>query len=325
MPFENIINQQHVVNFLLSSYRSNRIAGAYLFIGKEGVGTEQTAKEFARLINCENTDSGICNNCPPCRKINQEAHVDIHWYRPVNNSIVISQVRDIGKYMYLKPFEAKKIFFIICQAQCLTEESSNALLKTLEEPSPDSVIILIVSDTTELLPTIISRCQKIIFNSIDESQIKDILIKEYNTPLMHAHFISYFANGSLDRAISFKDLKDGLLEKRNHILNAVYFKKFSMFRMQEFSIKDNTEKRKSINLLLDILLTWFRDLLIIKSNLSAAIINLDKKEELIKLKDSYSRQELINSIANISNTKLLINSNLNVKLSMSKLRADLWK
>lgn len=327
MSFKQIDNQTPVINFLQACYRANRIAGAYLFVGKEGVGRSRTAKEFAKLINCNNAVDDCCDECSPCLKIQEDKYLDVHWYRPINNSITISLVRDLERYMYMKPYESKKKVFIICDAQCLTEESSNALLKTLEEPSGDSVIILIVSDTASLLSTISSRCQKIIFNSLDESKIKDILIGEYKLPLLQAHFISYLADGSLKKALAFKDLKDSLFEKRMHILNAIYFRKFSLFRMEEFSIKDNTQKRKSISFLLDMLLAWFRDLLVIKSGLNIALINLDKKQDLLKFTNKYTQQELINNILSITNTKFLIeaNININVKLAVSKMRADLWR
>ncbi|MFC1709205.1 ATP-binding protein [Candidatus Omnitrophota bacterium] len=325
MSFKEIVNQGHISRFLLASYRAKRFAGSYLFIGKDGTDKVRMAKEFAKLINCENVVEDCCDECSSCKKIEQDKHVDVHWFRPVGSSITISQVRELGKYMYLRPYESDKKVFIVCDAQYLTQESSNALLKTLEEPTRDSVIILIVSDAAMLLPTITSRCQKIFFNSADEARIKDILVHKYKVPVSQAHFISYLSEGSLDKALDFKDLKEDLLEKRGHILNSVYFKKFSLFRMREFSIKDNAQKKRSINLLLDILISWFRDLLFVKTGLSNPLINWDKKEDLHKLNNRYSYEELIKNITTISDTKLLINSNINAKLAISKMRADLWK
>lgn len=325
MSFKEIINQDHIVKFLLASYRASRFAGCFLFIGKDGTGKVKMAREFAKLINCQNVDQDCCDECEPCKKIDQEKHVDVHWFRPINNSITIAQVRELEKYMYLRPYELDKKVFIICDAQYLSVESSNALLKTLEEPVGDSVIILIANDTATLLSTISSRCQKIIFNSVDEARIRDILVNEHKIPLSQAHFISYLAEGNLDRALDFKGLKERLFEKRGHILNSIYFKKFSLFKMEEFNIKDNTQKKKSLSLLLDILLAWFRDLLFLKAEVKNPLINLDKKEDLFKLNKEYSCEELIKNITTVADTKSLINSNMNAKLAISKMRADLWK
>ncbi|MDD5618775.1 MAG: DNA polymerase III subunit delta' C-terminal domain-containing protein [Candidatus Omnitrophica bacterium] len=325
MSFKEIIGQDHIINFLLSSYKTDKLCGAYVFIGKEGAGRSKLAKEFAKFINCENPSDDCCDVCESCKKIESEQHPDIHWFRPINNSVTIAQVRELEKYVYLMPYQAKKKFFIICDAQCLEEESSNALLKTLEEPTQDSIIILIVNDLSSLLATISSRCQKVIFNSLSETAIKDILIQKYKIPLLHAHFISYLSEGSPGKAMEFKDLREDLLEKRSHILNSVYFKKFSLFRMEEFSTKDNTQMRKNISLLLDMLLAWFRDLLVIKTGMNAPLINIDKKDDLNKLNSQYSAEELVKNIGIVSNTKYLVNSNINVKLALSKMRADLWK
>lgn len=325
MSFKEIVNQDHIVNFLLSSFQSERLAGAYLFTGKEGIGRFKMAKEFAKLINCENSNGDCCDVCPQCKKIDSDKHIDVHCFSPVNNSITISQVRELEKYIYMSPYESKKKVFIIRGAQYLSDECSNALLKTLEEPTKDSVIILIVNDAAILLPTISSRCQKVIFNSVDESNIKEMLIHKHKIPLLQAHFISYLAEGSPGRALDYKDLRENLFQKRSHILNSIYFRKFSLFKMEEFSIKDSKEKKKGLILLLDILLSWFRDLLVINTGLETPLINLDKKEDLLKLNSTYTKEELLNNINSIAATRSLMNTNVNVKIAFSKMRADLWK
>jgi DNA polymerase-3 subunit delta' len=195
----------------------------------------------------------------------------------------------------------------------------------LEEPTKDSLIILLVNDLAGLLPTISSRCQKVIFNALSEKAIKDILIQKYKIPLLQAHFISYLAEGSPGRALEFKDYREDLFEKRSHILNSIYFKNFSLFRMEEFNIKDTTQMRKGISLLLDMLLAWFRDLLVVKTRIDVPLINIDKKEDLLKLNAQYTHDELVRNIAVVSQTRSLINANINVKLALSQMRADLWK
>jgi len=324
MSFKNIINQDQIIDFLQSSYRLGRMAGAYLFLGREGSGQCEVAREYAKLLNCDEPSDNPCDQCPSCEKIGQDSHPDIHWYCAVNRTIPISLIRELEKYMYLKPYEAKRKVFIIKDAHYLTEESSNALLKTLEEPARDSLIILIATDARQLLPTILSRCQKMIFNAFDEKYIHDILTKKYRIPLSKAHFFSYFSEGSLDKAVDFSQTKEDILEKREHILNALYHKKFSLFKMDEFSIKDSGKRRESLFILLDLLLAWFRDMLIVKTGLSTALINMDKKQDIMKLSDSYSYQELLRDIQVVANTKYLLSRNTNVKLTFSRMRAELW-
>ena len=327
MSFKEIVNQEHIVRFLVSSHQGNRIAGAYLFLGKEGVGREKTAKEFAKLINCLQGSLDSCDECSSCTAIEGDKHADVHWYRPIGNVITIAQIRDLEKYIYLKPYALRKKVFIICDAENLSEESSNALLKTLEEPPANSVIILISSQAKALLSTIRSRCQKIIFNSLDETRLKDTLIEQHGLTPLRAHFISYLAQGSMKNASALMELGDDLLEKRKQILQALYFKKFAVLKMEEFAIEDNTLKRRGVSLLLDILLSWFRDLLVIKTQLNVPLINMDKKSDLLRFVTSHTQDELTHSITTVANAKYLIAAdfNINVKLAISKMRADLWK
>jgi len=308
----------------LAAYRANRIASSYLFIGKEGSGTVEVAKEFAKLLNCKSPVENPCDNCQSCHQIDKGIHPDVHWYFGTGRVIPISAVRDIEKYINLKPYEAKKKIFIITEAQYLNEESSNALLKTLEEPPVDSLLILITTDSKNLLPTITSRCQRIIFNSLDDKEIKGILMKDYRLPLFQANFISYLAEGSLGKALEFNNRKEEILEKRDCIINSILFKKFSLFKMEEFSSHQANQKRNNLFLLLDLLLSWLMDLLRIKIGLTEKIINLDKLDSLEKISKNYSFEELLKNINIVANTKYFISKNTNVKLSFGRLRAELW-
>jgi hypothetical protein len=95
--------------------------------------------------------------------------------------------------------------------------------------------------------------------------------------------------------------------------------------MEEFSVKDGTQMRKGVSLLLDILLSWFRDLLVVRTGLDLPLINMDKKEDLVKLNAQYTPEELARNIAIVANTRSLVNANINVKIALSKMRADLWR
>jgi len=327
MSFKEIINQDHAVRFLSASFGQGRLAGAYLFLGPQGAGREKTAQEFAKLINCQTPSDDCCDECHACRAITDNKHVDVRWVRPINNTITIDQVRELQHAIYLRPYELLRKVFVICDAQCLNEEASNALLKTLEEPPESAVLILIALQTTAVLDTISSRCQKVVFNAVGEERLKQLLQERHQVSADRAHLLSYLTHGNIKDALELAELGDELLQKRAHILNAIYFKKFALFKMEEFSLKDNTERRRRLGFLLDMVLSWLRDLLMIKTNIEAPLINQDKKTELVRSSGHYSSDELMQGIESVASAKNLVSSdtNINVKLAFAKMRADLWK
>ena len=140
MSLENVIGQDRVLDFIKSSIENSRLANSYLFIGPEGVGKTLVAKEFAKTLNCEKNRLNPCDICSSCLKIEKQIHPDIHWIEKDDSGFIkIDQIRNLEKDISLKPFEARKKFFIIKEANCMTAEASNALLKTLEQPPADSV------------------------------------------------------------------------------------------------------------------------------------------------------------------------------------------
>lgn len=148
--------------------RSEKLAHAYLFLGPQKDIMAKTALKFAKAINCSEAEGGLksCEKCLSCRKIEHFNHPDIGHIRTEGDSrqIKIGQIRDFRKDAYLKPIEANKKVYIIYDADLMTEEASNCLLKILEEPPKDVIIILISLNLSSLLPTIISRCQIIKFS-----------------------------------------------------------------------------------------------------------------------------------------------------------------
>ncbi len=152
----------------------NRLAHAYLFIGALETGRTEAAAAIAQLVNCEGELTKPCGECPPCVKISNGNHPDIHLVG--NNdetSIKIDEIRQILGRVGLLAFEAKTKVFIIIEAQRMTNEAANALLKTLEEPAPNTLIILTTAAVENCLDTIKSRCHMVKFFSLDDTLSED--------------------------------------------------------------------------------------------------------------------------------------------------------
>ncbi len=165
MSFTELKHQKLAVALLQRSLRSGRLAHAYLFIGGSAADRESLARALAQTLNCEKGGNGKfaedgCGRCPSCKKIAANEHPDVQSVRPESKSrrITIEKIREFEKMVHLKPREGRVKVGIIVDADRLGVASSNAILKTLEEPPNNSVLLLLTSDPQKLLTTITSRC-----------------------------------------------------------------------------------------------------------------------------------------------------------------------
>ena len=189
--FENIIGNETVKNTLKKSIETNQITHSYLMIGIPGIGKKLIAKEYSKEI----LGRDILNN------------PDFLCIQPDGNSIKIEQIRQLQKEIQEKPIISNKKVYIIDDADFMTKEAQNCLLKTLEEPPEFAVIILIGSNENSFLPTIKSRCMILHFRELYDSEIIEYLQKEYNEQNVTQSMLD-IAGGSIGRAISLKDKQE---------------------------------------------------------------------------------------------------------------------
>ncbi|MCK4244519.1 MAG: DNA polymerase III subunit [Candidatus Omnitrophica bacterium] len=178
---------KRIERYLKNSIAKGRLSSAYLFFAGSSEDKEKAALNFAKAIECEKKDFP-CNSCENCLKIESFVHPDVKWLRGegVVSSLTIDELREIQKEMYFKPYQGKKRVYIF-EVERLNEETSNAFLKTLEEPPEYTTLLLIAKSDKEFLPTIVSRCQKIMFSSgkrvlkKEEKEIQERLIAAMNS------------------------------------------------------------------------------------------------------------------------------------------------
>lgn len=202
--FENIVGNSRVKELLEQVVKSNNIAHSYMFIGKNSIGKMLFAKEFAKSILCDSEGKNPCNKCKSCIEFNTNNNPDFTIVEPDGNNIKIDQIRELVKRVYEKPVVSNRKIYIIDDSQKMTKEAQNSLLKTLEEPPEYVTIILICQNENLFLPTIKSRCTKVLFNKLNNEEMKDILNKEYNYKNV-SDLILKAADGSIALAIEFKD------------------------------------------------------------------------------------------------------------------------
>ncbi len=205
--FDEIIGNEKIKEELKRSLEEDKISHSYMFVGIEGIGKQLIAKAFAQMILCTNETEKGCNKCKSCIEFQSQNHPDFLYIEPDGNSIKIEQIRYLQRKIQEKPIISNKKVYIINDADKMTQEAQNCLLKTLEEPPEYSTIILIGSNENAFLNTIKSRCMKLTFQPIASEEIKQYMKKTYGMNNINENMLEAF-QGSIGKAIALKDKKE---------------------------------------------------------------------------------------------------------------------
>lgn len=203
MSFEKIIGNNKIKNELIKAFSTNSIAHSYIFSGQYGIGKKQIAIEFAKMILCLNKDNAPCGECKSCLELENDNNPDFNIIKP-DGKIKIDQIRQMLEKVYEKPIISDKKVYIIDDAETMTVEAQNCLLKTLEEPPEYIVIILITSNESNLINTIKSRCLKLTFNPLENNEIKQYLEKNLDFQNVSETMLEIF-EGSIGKALKVKE------------------------------------------------------------------------------------------------------------------------
>ena len=204
MAFDNLIGNNKVKSLLQNAIENNNILHTYMFLGIEGIGKFLFAKEFAKMILCNGNDEKPCDKCASCIQFDSLNNPDFNVIEPNGNVIKIEQIRLMQEKIAEKPVGSSKKVYIIRNADKMTKESQNCLLKTLEEPPEYVVIILIVENEGQLLNTVKSRCVRINFEAISEKELENYIIQNNIVNKIDETIIK-LCEGSIGKAIKIKN------------------------------------------------------------------------------------------------------------------------
>jgi DNA polymerase-3 subunit delta' len=326
VSFKEIIGQDSAVSLLKQSFRLGRIAHAYMFLGPDGIGKKKTALSFAKLLVCEDVQNSDepCGRCPSCLKADAASHPDIQWVYSDGQFVKIDSIREACRRLSLKGFESSFKALIIPQAEALNDESSNALLKTLEEPSSHTLIILIAPSPKSILPTIASRCQRVAFASLNPGVLDKILQEKFGVGRQEALYLARISQGSLGQALRYRD--NQLFDRKNKIIEGALNARLRLDAFIDLSGQDRSEKNDMIEEALFVLSSWFRDMFVGKvPGPHENYINLDKRDDIIRAARDLSLADIETRIKAIAETFEEIGRNVNARISLTKLRVELWK
>lgn len=328
-----VIGQSKAVELLRRSLESGRLSHAYLLVGQPHVGKMTLAINLAQALNCESeSEERPCGQCKPCLSIAAGNHPDVQVITRlssvesgeagVKKEIAIAQVREMERIAALQPFQGKHRVFIIDGAEYLNEESSNCLLKTLEEPPPNVLFILLAVNENRLLPTIVSRCQRIELQPIPVTLIEQALVERWRIPLDRARILSRLCCGSIGWAISAAQ-DEKLVEERSQRLGEfISMAEESLEQRFSFATKlaaRFSKNRDEVREALKLWLEWWRDVILVREGCFQLITNIDQEETLRQHAGRYSLAEVRSFIQAIRAASEQLEQNVNPRLALEVL------
>ncbi len=308
MFFSAIIGQKRAKQFLKGVISRERIPHAYLFTGIPGVGKTSTAKALTIALNCRNPiDVDGCGQCPVCRQVRGGNFPDFICVKPDGQNIKIEQVRGLNRTLSFPPVTGCYRVSVIQQAATMTAEAANAFLKTLEEPPPQNILVLTTTEPFDLLPTLVSRCQRVAFQPLAVEEMAQWLIREKGVDPASAGILSKASEGSL--GVALKILESDFLDQRRIWLNDLetLFSASNAAALQtavrstegknRWGLRFSDTGETGLTDMLDTWETWYRDLLMVRTGGSKALIlNADIQDRLEAAADRFETDGLIQSI-----------------------------
>ena len=243
---------------LMRSAQAGRIVHALLFVGPGGTGKKSLAELMARTVLCAaHVPDRPCDACPACKKCLNGMHPDVHFVTPEKNTIKVDQIRDLTEKLALASYEGGKKIAVIEHAEAMNESAQNALLKTLENPTGDTLFFLLTDAPGALLPTVVSRCLQVRFRCLENDSCTQVLEKR-GIESGRAQLLSALSQGSVGRALEI-DADEGYIELRGRVIDALEGLKKPVDVLGAMArIGDDKGRERDV---LEILELWARDLM----------------------------------------------------------------
>jgi DNA polymerase-3 subunit delta' len=320
----SIIGQEHSVEMLKRGLAKGSPAHAYLFVGPPHVGKTTLAVNLAQALNCE-AEERPCGVCSSCQRIASGKHADVQAIllaegeseNEAKTKISVDQIEQLQHSSNLPPFEGKHKVFIIDQVETFSIGAANRLLKTLEEPPPRVVFILLTSDEPRIPATIISRCQRIELIPTPASKMESALVKEKGCDPEKAKLLSRLSHGCPGWAIVAAS-NDAVIQQRNELLEELLTIIGADYDTR-FDYVAHWTGKQSIPDRLSLWLDWWRDLLLVKTGNVNSVINIDRISWLTDLARNLTLSQLRNMIAAIQNAAVQLRQNANPQLVLEVL------
>ena len=319
--FQEIIGQEHIKEHLLHAMEQNKVSHAYLLQGELGAGKEFIAKAFAAALQCERGTANACGQCRSCKQIESRNHPDVIWVTHEKpNTIGVEDIRtQLNQDIEIKPYYGPKKIYIISECEKMTVQAQNALLKTLEEPPSYGLIILLSTNAEALLSTILSRCVVLRMRPVEDSKIEEYLMNKLQIPDYKARVCAAFARGNMGKAKALAESEDFEHIKEEAVSLLKYIQDMEISEIIA-AIKKINDYKFDISNYLDIIMVWFRDILLFKATKDPnALIFSEEIGSIKKIADRSSYEGIEMILESLEKAQNRLSANVNFELTMELL------
>ncbi len=316
--FKDVVGHRDIIQYIQDAVGQNKVSHAYILNGQRGSGKKMLAKLFAMTLQCESGKSepcGMCRSCIQANNGNQPDIITVKHEKPA--SISVDDVREqVNGDIMIKPYSSPYKVYIIPEADLMTVQAQNTILKTIEEPPEYAVIFLLTENADSLLPTIRSRCVMLKLRNIKDKLVKKYLIEQLQVPDYQAELCAAFAQGNIGRATmlatsdQFNEIKEEAIQLLKYIDDMELHEIVS-------AIKAINRYKLQVEDYLDIITIWYRDVLLYKATKDVGGLVFGDQLKFIKEKASKSSYEGIERILEgIEKAKTRLKANVNFDLLM---------
>lgn len=319
MPsFKNIIGHEQIIQHMSAALKSKKISHAYIFEGPNGSGKNMLATAFAAAMECEagyGDSCGMCRSCHQMETGNQPDVKRLTHEKPM--TISVDDVRrQINADMLIKPYSSKYKIYIVDEAEKMNEQAQNALLKTIEEPPEYGIIMLLTNNLDAMLPTILSRCITFHLKPVRSDKIVDLLTTQYEIPDYKAQICAAFSQGIVGKAIQMASSED-FNDLQYHVRNIVK----NVYDMDVYELVDTVKQlsvyKTDINDVIDMMMVWYRDVLLLKVTKDAnTIVYKDEYRSLMEQAKRSSYEGLNTIIGALEKAKARLAANVNFDVAI---------
>lgn len=319
--FKDVVGHNDIIKYIRNAVKEEKVSHAYILNGERGSGKKMLATLFAATLLCEKGGPDCCNKCHSCKQVQSGNHPDIiRLTHEKPSTISVDDIREqVNHDMMIKPYQGPYKIYVIAEADLMSPQAQNALLKTIEEPPEYAVIFLLTENAQVLLPTITSRCVMLKLRNIKDTLVKKYLMEKLEVPDYQADICAAFAQGNMGRAIMlasadhFNEIREDAIQLLKYI-NDMELKEIvkSIKRIQNYKLE--------INDYFDIIMIWYRDVLLYKATKDLDKVVFKDQIKYIKEQAKKSSYEGIETILeSLEKAKARLKANVNFDLTMELL------